>query len=94
MNHARKRLIAEIDRADYHLALQQNRAKEYSASLKKIRVDHARLLVLACLVPALIIGWKMSHGKWINKVATQAAQIVTITFFGYFRKRIVGFLSA
>lgn len=93
MSNSRKQLIAQIDRIDYQLELQKNQVKEYQSSLNRVRMKHSRLLVLALLVPALAIGWKVSRGKWVSKIAIQVTEVLTITFISYFRRQIANFLS-
>ncbi len=93
MSNSRRRLIAQINRIDYQLALQKNKVKEYQSSLKEVRIKHSHWIILALLLPTIAIGWKMRRGKWVSKIAIQVTEVLTITILSYFRRLVVNLLS-
>lgn len=93
MSISRKQLKAQIAMKDK--ILQQHRAQvlEHQHYFHYHRVNHAILLIVAILLPSLWIGFKMKGDKWINKLAAQLSEVVTLAFMTYFRRLIIRLLK-
>jgi hypothetical protein len=57
------------------------------------RVNYTVVLVIAVLVPCMWLGWKLSEEKWLDRMTAQLAELITLTFFTYFRKQLMSLLQ-
>ncbi|MFJ1269565.1 hypothetical protein ACD661_13440 [Legionella lytica] len=57
------------------------------------KVNYTVVLVITVLVPCMWIGWKLSEKKWLDRITAQIAELMTLTFFTYFRKELMNLLK-
>ncbi|WP_428412794.1 hypothetical protein [Legionella sp.] len=57
------------------------------------RVNYTVVLVITVLVPCMWLGWKLSEEKWLDRITAQLAELITLTFFTYFRKQLMSLLK-
>lgn len=53
------------------------------------RMNYTVVLAVTVLIPCLWLGWKLSEEKWIDRITAQLAELITLTFFTYFRKQLM-----
>lgn len=56
------------------------------------RINYTVVLVITVLVPCMWLGWKLSEEKWFDRITAQLAELLTLTFFTYFRKQLMNLL--
>jgi hypothetical protein len=56
-------------------------------------VNYTVVLTVTVLIPCLWLGWKLSEEKWIDRITAQLAELITLTFFTYFRKQLMALLK-
>ncbi|MDR3501220.1 MAG: hypothetical protein P4L79_01380 [Legionella sp.] len=57
------------------------------------RVNYTVVLVITVLTPCMWLGWKLSEEKWIDRITAQLAELITLTFFTYFRRQLMDLLK-
>lgn len=57
------------------------------------RINYTGVLIMIVFVPCLWIGWKMSKEKWLHRVTNQLVELITLTFFTYFRKELINLFN-
>lgn len=93
MSHSRKQLRAQIAMTNRLLHCQQSEVIAQKSFIQYHRRHYVVFLIATLLVPALWLGWKMSGEKWVDKMARQLVDVVTLAFFSYFRRQLMNFLK-
>ncbi len=78
---------------DKRVHLQQALISQNKRSLGLHRTNYTVILVITVLVPCLWLGWKLSEEKWVDRMATQLVELITLTFFTYFRKQLIHLMT-
>lgn len=92
MSNSRRQLIKQINTLNRTLEQQQEQVIQHKLYFKRYRQKHSGLLLLGIFIPSIWIGWKISGKKWASQLAIQVRNIVSLTFFSYFRRQLVSLL--
>lgn len=93
MSHSRKQLRIQIAMTNRLLHCQQKEVITQKSFIQHHRLHYSVILIVTLLVPALWLGWKMSGEKWVDKMARQVVDVVTLAFFSYFRRQLMNFFK-